>query len=228
MELKHRFGTVGQIAGAAYNRTKVELKPWWGCNSLWSYCCLIIGPKWNWNSGGGGYGDAPQPEPYNRTKVELKPYPCLRIDARCAAYNRTKVELKHETWEVIIENVSTYNRTKVELKLKLSSKAVRMYERLIIGPKWNWNRKIWWLLTIQRKLIIGPKWNWNTLRDAAQMAILLLIIGPKWNWNHKASCNGCRHAMPYNRTKVELKPVSIMLRILTHEAYNRTKVELKP
>ena len=146
-------------ARAAYNRTKVELKPCTHALYLHDFVAAYNRTKvelkhWPVNPSTGTL------TAYNRTKVELKQLPHHWKRRWPLPYNRTKVELKHcpSRWEPA--RVTPYNRTKVELKPYDVVCRVG-HDFLIIGPKWNWNTVTWLGKQNLQSLIIGPKWNWN-------------------------------------------------------------------
>jgi len=135
----------------------------------------------------------------------------------------------------------------VELKRNETGSGIICW-RLLIVPKWNWNKICCRQNQKRRLLLIVPKWNWNEVevekyndketsnRTKVELKLTnseklsdyyILLIVPKWNWNVFVFKNLNTDGTS-NRTKVELKPHNGGKQKLANHASNRTKVELKP
>jgi len=161
-----------------FNQTKVELKL--RAKERFGRCsCLLIRPKWNWNSR--KWDNSILLQSFNQTKVELK----------CRVGSLSKAEgclLIRPKWNWNKRHGPNANRK----------------SRLLIRPKWNWNSASAAANTSSMSLLIRPKWNWNRKFARCKFARCRLLIRPKWNWNF---LSGSFSSIPFtfNQTKVELK-----------------------
>ena len=78
-----------------------------------------------------------------------------------------------------------------------------------------------------RRLLIEPVWNWNLLCPLVVGGLCSLLIEPVWNWNLNLSNRSLYSWKSFNRTSMELKPLSSVSFASKDCPFNRTSMELK-
>ena len=160
MELKPKIKRCAVRFYPTFNRTSMELKPFFQSPTKSESVILLIEPVWNWNNTNRTTYSAIVSS-FNRTSMELKP-----AFVRCAplpverSFNRTSMELKQRNDRVV---------------------TVKLF--LLIEPVWNWNFTDEDRETLQLLLLIEPVWNWNTRSPVTMVGTSGLLIEPVWNWN---------------------------------------------
>ena len=144
---------------------------------------------------------------------------------------------------------TSFNRTFMELKCGSANKRTIAYNKVLIVPLWNWNRKKRLASVPWTEVLIVPLWNWNEFDRLGHqplntcfnrtfmelkcgigripITLLLVLIVPLWNWNMYYAFLSEDGVYCFNRTFMELKCVFRLWEMWWLVSFNRTFMELK-